>query len=65
MQHSHSLIRSVLSQLAIFVVLTLSITGAWATYTGITAGSIATGQPVSAALMQQIKDNLDDLNTRI
>lgn len=65
MQHSHSLVRSVLTQLAIFIVLTLSITGAWATYTSITAGSIATGQPVNAALMQQIKDNLDDLNARV
>jgi protein-S-isoprenylcysteine O-methyltransferase Ste14 len=65
MQHSTSLIRSVVTQLAIFVVLTLSITGAWATYTSITTGSIATGQPVNAALMQQIKDNLDDLDARI
>jgi hypothetical protein len=65
MQHSTSLIRSVVTQLAIFVVLTLSITGAWATYTSITAGSIATGQPVNAALMQQIKDNLDDLDARV
>jgi hypothetical protein len=65
MQHSSSIIRSVATQLAIFIVLTLSITGAWATYTSITAGSIATGQPVNAALMQQIKDNLDDLNARV
>jgi hypothetical protein len=41
------------------------ISFAYATYTTISPASIASGQPVSTSLMQQIKDNLDDLNSRV
>ena len=64
-----SLLRRLMANIALQIVSLVILMGlisvAYAAYTTITPASIATGQPVSQSLMQQIKDNLDDLNDRI
>lgn len=64
-RYIRTLIKNIVLQGISFIVLAWLVSVAYATYTTIAPSSIATGQPVSVALMQQIKDNLDDLNTRV
>lgn len=61
----HQLIRSILVQTIAFIIVIYGISMVYSAYTSLSAWQIATGQPVSNTLMQQIKDNLDDLNNRI
>ncbi len=64
-RHSRTLAKNILLQIISFSILIWLVSVAYAAYTTIAPSSITAGQPVSVALMQQIKDNLDDLNTRV
>jgi hypothetical protein len=59
------LMANIALQILSLVILMGLISVAYAGYITLSPASIATGQPLSQSLMQQIKDNLDDLNTRV
>ncbi len=65
LKYTKTLIKNITLQIISLLCLLSLISIGYAAYTTIAPSSILSGQPVSVALMQQIKDNLDDLNMRI
>ncbi len=65
LRYTRSLIKNIVLQIvSLFLLLSLVSIG-YAAYTSLTVGEVATWQIVTQSLMTKIKDNFDDLNSRI
>lgn len=65
LQYSRALIKNIALQIVSLLVLLSLVSIGYAAYMSLTVGEVATWQPVTQSLMTKIKDNLDDLNSRV